>query len=235
MLLAVSELSIVPVGIEIGKFSSVYDAIWDIRWIVCNTIFIPLFINIIQNENHRRNELRKQFNAYKTFMFDTEFFILRLCRVFGMDSLEGDLLSEEGYDKMLKNIMSYNYENRIKKTTFCVEYPCDYEVKRIAYLDIQFSVFMRRIENITNVVCQNDFIGRIDHFVSQMNSVNDLLISERTIMLKSNDNYTDNQLKNFISLFLRCIYPAIADIRRPWRWDIDRNSRIQRILMGERG
>ena len=50
------------------------------------------------------------------------------------------------------------------------------------------------------------------------------------LLIEKKDNYSDVQLLRFIDVISRCIYPAIADIRRPWRWDIKINIKMRDIL-----
>lgn len=44
------------------------------------------------------------------------------------------------------------------------------------------------------------------------------------------DIYTENQLLRFTESICRSIYPAIADIRRPWKWDAIINSAMDELL-----
>lgn len=49
---------------------------------------------------------------------------------------------------------------------------------------------------------------------------------ERLLIEEQKSCYTDIQLLKFVDGISRVIYPAIADLRHPWRWDIGKNNKI---------
>lgn len=228
--LLICELLVLLLGIRIDKYCSVLDGIWDIRWIICNTVIIPLIVNNIQHEAKRSNDLKKQFSVYKDLMIETEGFVSDLCMVIGLDGFEGDLLSETGLDSMIGFVLSNKSKTITDDTVFKTRSGYGHAVDRTTYLDIVFSLYIRQIESVHAIVLQSDFIGPMDRFNRQINEVKLLLVEERTIISKEGFNYTNDKIIGFIDMFLRYIYPAIAYIRKPWRWDIDRNNRIIEVL-----
>jgi len=56
-------------------------------------------------------------------------------------------------------------------------------------------------------------------------------IKKESIQIESDsDDYTKIQLLRFTEYICRCVYPAIADIRHPWRWDIKINNSMDKLL-----
>ena len=72
----------------------------------------------------------------------------------------------------------------------------------------------------------NEFIGPIEHAIEQIDSIHNELQMERLLIEEQKSCYTDIQLLKFVDGISRVIYPAIADLRHPWRWDIGKNNKI---------
>lgn len=81
-----------------------------------------------------------------------------------------------------------------------------------------------------NAIVQHEFEGIIEHCIEQIDYIYNEVLAEMLLIEETKDNYSDVQLLRFIDVISRCIYPAIADIRRPWRWDIKINIKMRDIL-----
>lgn len=62
--------------------------------------------------------------------------------------------------------------------------------------------------------------------IEQIDSIHNELQMERLLIEEQKSCYTDIQLLKFVDGISRVIYPAIADLRHPWRWDIGKNNKI---------
>lgn len=233
------EVIIIPIGIHLDKYTSWIDGIWDLRNFFFTAILISVVSSILQEERKRNKELKKQFQAYKQFMFESEQFLDRLCLLLGFDYNENQFMNEEQYHKFLSCIFSRisNCEqntNRkfeelpvVQNPHFIYSTP---QVKPKTYIKIVFDRYLRAIDILNQNILQSSFVGTMDHTISQLDSIYEDIKKECIQIESDSDDYTEIQLLRFTESICCCIYPAIADIRRPWRWDIKINSSMDKLL-----
>lgn len=233
------EAIIIPIGIHLGKYKSWIDGIWDLRSFFFTAILISVVSGILQEETKRHKELKKQFQAYKLFMFESEQFIDRLCLLLGVELTYDAFMKKCNLDDFLAHIYSRIEEckkkaNRKLEALPVVQNPhfiySTPKVRPKTYVKITFERYLRAVENLRHNVQQSSFIGTIEHAISQLDSIFEEVQKEMIQIESDNESYTEIQLLLFTECICRCIYPAIADIRRPWRWDIEINGAMDKLL-----
>lgn len=233
------ESIIIPIGLHLGKYDTWLDGIWDLRSFFFTAILISVVSGILQEETKRHKELKKQFQAYKLFMFESEQFIDRLCLLLGVESAYDTFMKESNLDEFLPHVYSKIEYCRINSNRKLEELPVVQnphfiystpDVKPKTYVKIIFKRYLRAIENLRQNIQQSNFIGTIEHAISQLDYIFENVHKEMIQIESNSEDYSEVQLLLFTESICRCIYPAVADIRRPWRWDIEINSAMGKLL-----
>lgn len=236
--IALFEAVVIPVGIQLGKYDSWVDGIWDLRNFFFTAILISVVSGVFLEERKRNKELRKQFEAYKLFMLESEQFVDRLCLLLGVEHQNNYFLKEECFQEFLTCIYA-----RIRECTQpgrkVIELPAvqdsyfiysTSQIKPDIYVKIIFNRYLRAIDVLSQNILQSSFIGTNDQAISRLDYVYEG-IQKELIQIESDDqSYTECQLLRFTECICRCIYPAIASVRRPWRWDIKINITMDKLL-----
>lgn len=71
----------VPIGIEIGKYLTWIDGVWDLKLFYLTSIFIVSLTSIINSEKARHETLVSQYNTYSSLIFESENFIHNFCKI----------------------------------------------------------------------------------------------------------------------------------------------------------
>lgn len=233
------ESIIIPVGIHLEKYTSWIDGVWDLRNFFFTSVLISFVGGILKEEYKRHKVLVKQFDVYQAFMFESEQFIDKLCLLMNVDYNETIFLNENQYEKYLSCVRakieecSKNAITKIDKLPMVRNTYVVYSTPRVkprVYLKIAVERYLRVIDNLSRCIQQSEFIGIMDHAVSQLDAIYEQIQNELFQIEADGDNYTNVQLLKFTECVVRCIYPAVADIRRPWRWDIEKNNTMRKLL-----
>ena len=237
--IVIFESIIIPVGIHLGKYLSWVDGLWDLRSFFFTAILISVVNGILQEEHKRNKGLRKQFEAYKLFMLESEQFIDRLCLLLGVEYRNDRFLKEDMHQEFLNCVYDRIHECAKQPGRKIIELPVVQDphfmystpqVKPNTYVKVVFDRYLRAIDTLNQNILQSSFIGTIDHAIAQLDYIYENVQMELIQIESDSDSYTENQLLGFTESICRCIYPAIADIRRPWRWDIEINSAMDKLL-----
>lgn len=228
------ELVIIPLGIDLGKYNSWIDGFWDLRNFMLTSIVISIVVGILNIETKRHKELRKQYSVYESFKYDSTNFIVSLCKVadvfFAWDVFQTEKNFQTFYEE-LQNIMKRDFS--VVKHSIIVDSNLLYSTKKLprtVVIIIYFEQYLRKLDKISEALLSHDFEGRIEHAVEQVDYIYNELQAERLLIEKQKDNYSDMQLLKFIDSISRAIYPAVADVRNPWRWDTKINTKMSEII-----
>ena len=228
------EFAIIPIGINLKKYGSWMDGFWDLRLFMLTSILISTVVGIFSGETKRHKELIEQYSTYESFKFASEKFIFSLGCIADF-MIEIDLfLSEEKFDDFytqLKEKMKESLpqiKNKVVKDKHLL-YSTE-KIPRIMAIKIYFEQYYRALNNTNNSLLTHKYIGDIKHALNQIDCIFNELKAEYLFIEEQKEGYTDIQLLKFIDSLSRAIYPAIADIRKPWRWDIRINKRIYTII-----
>lgn len=229
------EIMIIRLGLELGKYDSFIDGIWDMSTLLITSILVPFIICVWNSETDRHLELKKQFNVYQNFKSKSEDFIISLCNVINYEIGSNIFLSEDEFDNFYSSLK--NKQLTINKGDIAMKSIKDkstlYSMEstdRISYLNIIISKYMRSIEETKQQLFLHDFIGTISHAISQLSYIYDELEIEKKLIMNHSMEYSDYYLCKFINSISRSILPAIADIRRPWGWDKELDKKIKKVL-----
>lgn len=119
-------------------------------------------------------------------------------------------------------------KNKVVKDKYLL---CSTEkIPRIVVIKIYFEQYYRALDNTNNSLLTHEYIGSIKHALEQMDYIFNKLKAKLLFIEEQKECFTDIQLLKFIDSLSRVIYPSIADIRRPWRWDVRINNRIYTII-----
>ncbi len=228
------EFAIIPIGINLKKYGSWMDGFWDLRLFMLTSILISTVVGIFSGETKRHKELLEQYSTYESFKFASEKFIISLGCIADF-KIEIDLfLSEEKFDDFYTQLKEKMKEplpqikNKVVKDKHLL-YSTE-KIPRIMAIKIYFEQYYRALNNTNNSLLTHKYIGDIKHALNQIDYIFNELKAEYLFIEEQKEGYTDIQLLKFIDSLSRAIYPAIADIRKPWRWDIRINKKIYTII-----
>lgn len=104
------------------------------------------------------------------------------------------------------------------------------KIPREVVIKIYFKQYLRELDNVNNLLYAENFIGPMEHAVEQINYIYNELQAEECVVEEQASNYTDIQLLKFVDVISRCIYPAVKDLRHPWRWDFKIREKMCQII-----
>lgn len=216
------------IGLILEKYSTWYEALWDLRTFFLTSIFIVIVNTNVNEENKRRDRLKKQFRTYKSYVFDSESYLKNLINLIGIPYSKDIFLTDKHLEEFQKELAE---NGQIETFTFT-------EIERKKYKNVYMyliSVNKKQILNLRNFLqfveldisdIKKDKI--YDWIVTGINQIEDEILIIENIA----ESYTPNELADFIKSSLTYNQYIIAELRRPWRWDHQRNMEIrQRIIL----
>src|SRR5699024_2248308 len=202
------------------------DVLWDMRLFLLTSFFIVLANLNINEEKKRREGLQSLFNTYTSFMYDTEDYIKEILKLINLFYQENIYLTEESYEKFEKLLIN---SPPIDNSVYF--YNIDYNKYKTPYLYMIF-LHKRHIDSLRYVLTflsytkDNEInIEETARWVSQLIRV----IEEEILLIENlNEDYAPKDLHEFITeTLLMQNLQVIANLRRPWRWDHERNMKIR--------
>lgn len=223
---------IIPVGIKLEKYTTWESGIWDMRFFLLTSLFITLFSIIYTSEVKRHEILKRQNDMYNDFLYECEVFIQSLCQSIGFyysDQIFTTDKHSEAFTQELNKFSqlpySYGSQNILQRLP---KY-----MNEKTYFVLSSERFEFHIYEIYNYLGKDPIIGYKEYgdrrrFLDLIPHLN----NERLII----QNIQNSQFKSEIIEFLNSelfwnIFYALASLRRPWRWDYERNQLIRRILV----
>lgn len=224
------EVIIIPIGIQLEKYESWIDGFWDLRNFMLTSLMIATVIGIIDSESKRHKVLLKQYETYERLKYKSEQFVCSLCEVANFQSDMNIFLSEKNFDMFYQKLIEYMEQDLPKiQQKVISDIFLNYSTKELSRelaIKMYFEQYSRALNNVNYALLTNEFIGSIEHAIEQIDSIHNELQMERLLIEEQKSCYTDIQLLKFVDGISRVIYPAIADLRHPWRWDIGKNNKI---------
>ncbi|MFR4515929.1 MAG: hypothetical protein ACLUAP_04265 [Mediterraneibacter faecis] len=224
------EVIIIPIGIQLEKYESWIDGFWDLRNFMLTSLMIATVIGIIDSESKRHKVLLKQYETYERLKYKSEQFVCSLCEVANFQSDMNIFLSEKNFDMFYQKLIEYMEQDLPKiQQKVISDIFLNYSTKELSRelaIKMYFEQYSRALNNVNYALLTNEFIGPIEHAIEQIDSIHNELQMERLLIEEQKSCYTDIQLLKFVDGISRVIYPAIADLRHPWRWDIGKNNKI---------
>lgn len=214
---------IIPIGLFLDEYDNWYDAIWDMRTFLLTSVFVVLISTNINAEKERRRTLNTQFETYTMFVFRTESYIEDLLLLTGSEFAKDIFLTERHFDDFNVDLASLKQKEYLSQTKF--------EKKEIIEL---ISLHQKYLMSVNNTL---DFIYYFDnlelHKDTMRQSIEDGLstIEKEMLILKhASESYTYGELIEYVTNSLNYQSSIIAELRRPWRWDHNRNMEIRNRL-----
>ena len=224
------EVIVIPIGIQLEKYESWIDGFWDLRNFMLTSLMIATVIGIIDSESKRHKVLLKQYETYERLKYKSEQFVCSLCEVANFQSDMNIFLSEKNFDMFYQKLIEYMEQDLPKiQQKVISDIFLNYSTKELSRelaIKMYFEQYSRALNNVNYALLTNEFIGPIEHAIEQIDSIHNELQMERLLIEEQKSCYTDIQLLKFVDGISRVIYPAIADLRHPWRWDIGKNNKI---------
>lgn len=229
------EIIIVPIGIGLKEYDSWFDGIWDLREFMLTSFIIAIVVGIFSSETKRHKELENLYWTYQSFKFASERFICSLSRIADFRVEDHIFLTEEKFDLFyLKLIDKIESDLPMTNNLIIIDQRLLYSTKelpRVIAIKIYFDQYLRALDRLNRSLLTHEFEGTIEHAIEQIDYIYNDIKAELLLIENQKEDYTDAQVLRFVDSISRGIYPAIADIRRPWRWDIDINNKMRELIL----
>ena len=239
-LIILFEAIVIPVGIQLKQYNSWIDGIWDLREFFLTSFVISFIGGFFLSEIRRHQGLVGQHHFYSAFKHESEQLFNYLGYLLGLEHNDNKFLSDEQYESFLSCMYSRisdcekNHSNRNLKSFSNVEYPhfiySTPQLEPITFIKIVLNRYLRVIEATSQSIQKYSFVGTKQHMIEQLDYIHEEIQKELILIESNHSSYTEKQLLCFTEHLYRTVHPAIADARRPWRWDVSINDHIHKLL-----
>ena len=214
-------LIIIPIGINAKKYDSVIDGIWDFRNTIFTTIVISFFVNTITSEKRRKNNLKQQYEIYRSIEYYTENTIRKLLKMIGYTwecSIFIDNENSDCFSERLCKIEEYDWDMSDSDAKEQMIYLIQNYMNKLSY---ELSKMNRsEVVGIDKEYDPKEVLGYFEEYLLKLKN-------------KKESEFTPDFVRDYIVMIMRLIIPVIAAYRRPWRWDL-KNDREMRKLLKEK-
>ena len=227
--LVIFTLGVIPLGLIFHKYTNWYDGIWDLRMFFLTSIVVVYVTTVINNEKKRKNILINQFNIYLELKFIAEGYLGVLCKNIGFTYDEDILLTSIHCDTFLEKMQGYQIETSHE----CFDDSFDEIPSYITKKDI-FIMYSNRLLKVLreykSYVSLDTIIGFDSYTKERFDSCINKIENEIYITDKINIENFEYELKSYIYSMTYPIFLVLVEMRKPWRWDYERNKKIRNIL-----
>lgn len=215
---------IIPVGITIEKYNYWYEGLWDMRTFLLTSVLIVFVNTNLIEEKNRRDALHNQYYTYMTFMHESERYINELLSVINLPFTSCIFRSIEDYNDFSELLNNSDISKTIVSNDKRYKDP---------YIHM-ISVHQRHLHELRSVL---SFINSSNNLEMHKREILEwlkdmIMLSEEEILILENKtlNYTSKELAEYLLLSSTNYIYIIAELRRPWRWDHEKNMRIRKVL-----
>lgn len=196
-------------------FSNIYDVFWDLRKTFFSVAFIAIFIRITSGEKEYKSKVITRHWIYCNLMFETASIIIDIMKKLNI-GYQGRILFYSNLN-MTRTIKEINLFKNIQLDKFTKEniFPLISNIKDLYYL-----LYLSRKDIYTK---HWDDMWDVDYNLSNVNSsLNGIYNAISSLDV--------NECKKTLISFLRYNYSIVDSLRKPWRIDMDVNTKIFNIL-----
>ena len=187
----------------------IIDIILDFKDIILTTYFLPIITSFIIKESNRKSKLKLQYEVYYNILCESQIFIENITKskydyyIFLCDENKNQFYK----DYFNSNVDEYSSFNEFKY--YCLKYE-----KNIKY----------QISKLGNPIGIIEYEKDTCNDIS--NCLNDLIFSVENKEKIYNKIFVNRIIEyNFIN-----IYILVALYRKPWRWDLEIDQKLMKIL-----
>ena len=205
------------VGKKMNLYDTFFDTIWETKNMIVTSIIIVYVSNVIKQEKDRNQALKKQFAFYGSIYYIADNIIGAVSGLIDCPHNYYYLMYQDIYDGFRDYVMNYNFNtvfSRSKLNNFRKQYrEALYDLNTITYRlnsidliasDMDYSQLKTYIKRITNQLHKIDSDSKAGTVIT---------------------------MKNDILALCDELYYLVAEIRRPWRWDLKRDNYIRKLLV----
>ncbi len=220
--------AILILGFSLEKYDTLYDGLWDIKLFFFSSIFIVLFGNIVSSETRRRQLLKIQHLKYISFLFESDQYIISLCRIGGFEYESDIFLTEEHLNRFTEVLESHiRLGSMVKVDSNYLPKHMDEKIFMKSICDSYFN----KLQEIKNYMNSGDLVGSDNYYArSYIDYPLDEIRSEKIIIDSLTDTELEREALGFANHISALLIHVIPQLRRPWRWDFARNQNIRRLL-----
>lgn len=202
------------------KYSTFLDAIWEFKEYFLSTFIITFAIDFSSKEQQRHKNLINQQYMAEDVVEKSNEIIRTLLKFIGYEYQE-DIFLTENHRKYLEDILTH--------------FKCSSTIK-VQQVEIEeLRITINEMTNLLQLVCQgikqNQYIISNYDEISGIDLCNNIRQTLNTVINEINKESKNEQLKKEIMELSENLLFVCGLLRRPWRWDYNRDQKIRKILL----
>ncbi len=202
------------------KYNTFLDAIWEFKEYFLSTFIITFAIDFSSKEQQRhKNLISQQYIAEDVIAMSDEI-IRTLLNFIGYEYQEDIFLTENHIKKLEDSLTTFKCNPTIK-------------VQEVEFEELKITI--NEMTNLLQLVCQgikqNQYIISDNDKITGINLCTNIIKSLNIIINEITPKNKVEQLKKEIMELSENLLFVCALLRRPWRWDYNRDQKIRNMLL----
>lgn len=202
------------------KYNNFLDAIWEFKEYFLSTFIITFAIDFSSKEQQRHKNLINQQYIAEDVMSMSDKIIKTLLNFIGYEYQKDVFLTKKHREYLEDSLQHFKCSSTIKVQPVKIE---------------ELRITINEMDNLLQLVCQG--IKQNKYIISNYDKITGIDIctniskSLNTVINEINKESKTEQLKKEIIELSENLLFVCGLLRRPWRWDYNRNQKIRRILL----
>ena len=202
------------------KYNTFLDAIWEFKEYFLSTFIITFAIDFSSKEQQRHKNLINQQYIAEDVMAMSDKIIRTLLYFIGFEYQEDIFLTENHRKSLEDKLTHFNCNSTIK-------------VQKVEIEELRITI--NEMTNLLQLVCQgikqNQYIISNHDKITGIDLCTNISENLNIIINEINTENKAEQLKKTIIELSENLLFICALLRRPWRWDYNRDQKIRSILL----
>lgn len=202
------------------KYNNFLDAIWEFKEYFLSTFIITFAIDFSSKEQQRHKNLINQQYIAEDVMALSDKIIRTLLNFIGYE-YQKDIFLTENHRKYLEDSLTH--------------FKCNFTIKvqknEIEELRITIDEMINLLQLVCQGIKQNQYIISNYDRITGIDLCNNISESLNIIINEINTESKAEQLKKEVMELSENLLFVCGLLRRPWRWDYNRDQKIRRILL----
>ena len=208
------------IGRSNHKYSTFLDAIWEFKEYFLSTFIIAFAIDFSSKEQQRHKNLINQQYIAEDVMAISDEIIRTLLNFIGYEYKKDIFLTKNHREYLEDSLQHFKCSSTIKVQSVKIE---------------ELRITINETDNLLQLVCQgikqNKYIISNYDKITGIDLCTNISKSLNTVINEINRESKTEQLKKEIIELSENLLFVCGLLRRPWRWDYNRDQKIRRILL----
>jgi hypothetical protein len=224
------------IGTLIGQYTSIVDALWDLKTVFLTAIFITGFYEGFINEYKWHSRLKEQYYVYIEFIYKSECFVNGLYALAGINSRIDlkEYCSNENSSRGLENYLArqkkkVSHREEVSFIQDTLSYKEEMIPRRLFCIDL-LDHYLNDLKELSSFINSELYIGDRHLGSEWLSDLYSVLNRELLSINYMNLSLSNEIFLNFLLGVLSPIAIVIISLRKPWYWDKEINDKIEGII-----